>query len=176
MSRRHLLGALLAVAVTAGIAALSRVPFEAEDDGAVLRLSWRTRSERVQSCRRLSPEELAELPEHMRRTEVCEGRVLPYTLTVAVDGRTLVDDTVRGGGARGDRPIFVLRELPLAPGEHDVRVSFVRQGEAGSSAHAQATPARMEIRRRERLRAGEVLLVTYDPDLRALVTRTPPSH
>ena len=69
----------------AALAALSLVPYTAEPgDRAVVRLAWRTRGERVRACRRLTPDELARLPQHMRQEEVCERRILPYRLRVEI--------------------------------------------------------------------------------------------
>ena len=173
---RYAAGALLAAAVAAGTAALSRVPWApAGGDAALLRLSWRLRGERVERCRRVPPEELAKQPAHMRREEVCEGRVLPYVLRVSVDGRTLVDDTVHAVGARGDRPLYVFRELPLAPGAHRVSIRFDRADADSAPApdSSRAAPARLALDQAARLDAGEVLLVTYDDDRRALVPRRP---
>jgi hypothetical protein len=196
MSRllRGAAGAGLAVVSAVLLAALSQRPYTppAAAD-AMLRLSWRVPGERVQECRRLSEEERERLPAHMRRDEVCEGRLLPSVLVVEVDGRTVVHDTVRGSGARGDRPLSVFRELALPPGAHAVRVRFERAERADGDDHDDGdehedrrqhedrldpgtrrhTPARLSLDGRLEISAGEVALVTYDPDRRALVVRTP---
>ncbi|HEX6069931.1 MAG TPA: hypothetical protein VFZ18_08905, partial [Longimicrobiaceae bacterium] len=117
---------LVALLSVLGVAALTRVPYDADHaEDAILRLSWRTRGEEVRECRTLSPEELAALPVHMQRTEVCEGRVLSRHLLVRVDGRPVIDDTVRAAGARSDRPLYVYYEIPLSPGVHALHVRFV---------------------------------------------------
>jgi len=178
---RRSLGVVLAIAVTAGLAALSGVARDPTDQEAVLRLSWRARSERVQRCRALTAEEQASQPAHMRRTEECEGRVLPYRLEVELDGRRLVSETVHGGGARQDRPVYVFHELPVAPRRARLEVRFVREDQAGGAAdpvtespvRPGATPARLELTREVDLRPGEVALVTYDPDRAELVLRSP---
>ncbi len=75
MSRlRAGLGALVALLMTLAIGALSQVPYRTESaDQAWIRLSWRVSTPRIEECRTLTAEELAELPIHMRRDEVCEG-------------------------------------------------------------------------------------------------------
>lgn len=181
MSRamRALAGVLLAAAATLAVAALSRVPYESPGGRqALVRLSWRALGERVEECRPLSAAEREALPVHMRRSEVCEGRVLPYALEVELDGRRVLADTVRAAGAREDRPLYVFVELPVEPGTHRLGVRFVREGRGGDheeepGKRTGATPARLELSRTLRLRAGEVALVTYDPERQALVTRTP---
>ena len=203
MSRavRLAVGGLLAVAVTVGTAALSRVSWTPHSgDRALLRLSWRARSERVESCRQLSAEEQARQPAHMRQSEVCEGRLLPYVLRVELDGRVLVHDTVRASGAREDRPLYVFRELPVAPGPRRLAVSFTRVPARGEhdgeddddddddddehdgredddeedARSRAAAPARLALAASPTLMAREVYLVTYDEDRRVLVGRRPP--
>ena len=157
----------LAVLVTGvavfALGALSRVPYTPADAGhGVLRLSWRVRGERVQECRRLTPEELEALPLHMRRPEVCEGRIAPYRLRVAIDGSVVEDTLIRAAGAREDRPIYVLRDFPLAPGAHVVDIAFAREG----------APAGLTLETVVEIRPGRISLVTFDPDRNALVLRS----
>jgi hypothetical protein len=193
---RRTLAVLVALAVTFGIAALSRVPYAAdESDRALVRFSWRTPSAFVEECRRLSQEEIERLPVHMRREEVCEGRVLPYRLLVRIDGRTVYDELVRAAGARGDRPLYVFRELPAAPGEYLVEVLWEREGlgaaepavlqplggdglaEATEAAdppvprHRTTTPERLALTVRLHLAPGDVGLITYDLDRQLLTAR-----
>ena len=125
---RPVLGGVVAVLAALALAALSQVPYTATGGEAELRLAWRARVPRVEECRRLTPEEQAALPAHMRREEVCEGRVASYLLRVAVDGRTVRLDTVAGAGARGDRPLYVSEAIRLRPGAHDVAIAFTRLG------------------------------------------------
>lgn len=176
-------GATLALGTALGVAALSRVPYEPPGaQGSVLRLSWRVPGVRVRDCRRLSAREVAALPIHMRRTEICEGRVLPYHLRVELDGRVVLDGTIRPAGAREDRPLFVFHELPLQPGTHRLVVRFHREG--GNTMRRQppelrrpalgpagATPARLDLARTLTVDRGAVILITYDADLRELTTR-----
>lgn len=178
---RRRVGALAAFALTGAIVAASGVPYPPEPDHALLRLSWRARGEPVRECRRLSGEELAQLPIHMRRPEVCEGRILPYRLVVTIDGRTVISETILPSGARQDRPIYVYREMRLPPGRLDLSVRFVQESRSGTRAAAdgsaatssRATPARLALEAVAEMEAGSVLLVTYDPESRALVMRTP---
>lgn len=162
------LGVLLAAALLAAIGLATRWGWTAgEDAHALVRLTWKIRGERVEECREPTEEELAERPPHMRRERVCEGRVAPYALSVEIDGRTVVTDTVRGAGAREDRPIVVLREIPVAPGEHTVRIRFEALGEEDAGEDA------LSLEETVRLGSREVAVVTWDPDRRSLVARTP---
>jgi hypothetical protein len=164
--RRGLAGAV-AVAATLAIVALSRVPWAADaGDAALIRLSWRYASEYVEACRQRTAEELERRPAHMRRPEVCDGRLLPYRLEVVLNGDTVLAEWVRGRGAREDRPLAVLHELRVAPGTHELEVRWTP--EAGAERPPQVVAARLT------LAAREVALITYDVDERRLVARRAP--
>lgn len=127
-------------ATVAGLAALayaSAVPLPYHQaDSASLRLSWSARPERIEVCRTLSAEELAELAEHMRQRVSCEGVSATYTLRIDVDGHTIGESIVRGAGLRNDRPLYLLRDYPVPPGRHRFRVSLTRREKTDDDAAA----------------------------------------
>ncbi len=126
---RWVAGALVAAAMTAAIGFGSRVPYSPGDsDASILRLSWRLRGEKVETCRDRTPAELEALPVHMRTPQVCTGHLVSYLLTLRVDGEVVDTTTFLPAGAKGDRPIFVLHDEPLVPGRRKVRVDFVPVG------------------------------------------------
>lgn len=160
----------MAVAVVGlvGVAGLSRLPWTASGDtGAMLRLSWRLPALEVERCRGLTEEELERLPAHMRTPEVCEGEPVPYVLTVRIDGTTRIADTLRAAGFRSDRPVYVLREIPAAPGPHDL---FVEMSPAGPDASVGEV---LTLVTDVRLDSGQILLITYDANEGRLVVRPP---
>jgi hypothetical protein len=163
--------ALLAALVLVRISGVRYSPPTA--GSSVLRLSWRARGEPVQDCRRPSAEELARLPAHMRQEEICEGRTSPFQLIVRIDGAPALEDTVAASGARGDRPVYVYREMPVQPGHHSLEIEFRMLGRPRDDAVAVAEPFPREIRFEADFEAvsGRSLLVTYDEDARTLVTR-----
>jgi hypothetical protein len=175
---------LLAVAVAApllvALSALTRVPWTASDaDRALLRLSWRARGEEIEACRRATEAELANVPAHMRQEVVCTGaRVAPYTLRVALDGREVLAGPVAGSDVPGDRPMYLLHDLPLAPGVHRVSVRFERRGPGAArdedddsprGRHRRAIPPRLVLDTTIVAAAGDVVLVTYSAELERLV-------
>jgi hypothetical protein len=189
MSRvlRLVLAAAVAAGLAAALAALSQVPYTPEPGPeALLRLSWRARGERVETCYELSAEEQRKLPQHMRQQRNCEGTTAEYRLRVEVDRQRRMDETVQGSGEVQVRPLYVYREVALPPGEHRVKVTFERVGPAEGAeeeeeeeelesrarrAREAAVPRRLELERVVRLRPREVLLVTYDAERRELVVR-----
>jgi hypothetical protein len=160
-------GALaLVVGLAAGIGALSQAPWTAEPGReAVLRLAWRARGQRVERCRRLTPEELERLPVHMRVEEECERRVAPYRLDVVLDGGRVVAETVHSAGAREDRPLYVFRDLRLPAGPHAVGITFAPADPGAVAAVALSLDTTLV------LDAGRVVLVTHDGERRQLVVR-----
>jgi hypothetical protein len=158
-------GALIACGLLGAIAIGTRAPLTVNGaDAAALRLAWRAHGEAALHCRTPSAEELSRLPVHMRRSEICERRLPTFHLVVEVDGAGLLDELVAPAGAAGDRAAVVLRELPLAPGAHELRVGFTPE-------RGGAAPKRLE--RRFTLGPGEVALVTENAATRQLVLRVP---
>lgn len=126
---------------------LSSVPMaQGVSEGALLRLSWKAVPERIEVCRELSEEELAKLAEHMRQRVRCDGRFATYTLRVEVDERAVHEGIVRGAGLRNDRPMFLLHEIGMNPGEHRLRVVFQRREKSNgeSALHTSVSGARAD--------------------------------
>ena len=109
---------------------------------SLVRLSWTARPERVERCRRLTDDELAQRPAHMRMRMECEGGFARYLLTVRVDGNLVAGDTIRGGGVRHDRPMHVFNEIAVAPGSRHLVVELARLDSVStdSTDSAAATP------------------------------------
>jgi hypothetical protein len=187
-------GLLLAVAAAGTTAWLSQAPLRsAAVDQAMIRLAFGVRAEQLEHCRRVSAEELAKLPPHMRQSVICEGRSASYRLRAWVDEAPMVDVELTGGGLQHDRPIHALREIPVTPGTRHLRVEWRRIEQADSvaeSAPADSASGRerrdSETRARRRLAAApsemildetvlieahQVVLVTYLPAGRQLTTR-----
>lgn len=165
---RFVPGALVAVACTVVLGALSRQPIpDTGEPEAALRFSWRFRSEEVGDCRRPTEQEMEELPAHMRNPNACVGQIPDYRLLIRVNGDERFDDRVRASGARGDRPLFVYRELRLRPGTHDVQVRF--SPEDGSDAVS------LDLESELTLGTNEVLLVTRNEDTGTLEVVRPRS-
>lgn len=179
---RRLLGWTLAAALTVALAALSRAPQGmGGGDAALLRLSWSGQPERVEVCRDLSDAELRNLPQHMRQPVICEGRAVDYRLRLTVDGVALADELVTGGGLRHDRPVYLYREFPLAPGAHALVVRFERSDTTagrgastgtGRPARLDALPRALALDTTVTLPRRAVALVTYDADRQSLVVRS----
>ncbi|HEY0972817.1 MAG TPA: hypothetical protein VGE02_17745 [Gemmatimonadales bacterium] len=120
-------GAAVAAAAVLGLTVASHVPVSVyPSDDSMLRVAFSARPERVERCRTMSDEELAEIPAHMRQRVVCEGFTARYRLQVLREGRVLATADVRGGGLRHDRQLYVLRELPVPSGRAAFEIRLTR--------------------------------------------------
>lgn len=140
-------GAAAVAAAAAATAAASHATLTVHrSDASMLRVALSARPERVESCRTLSDEELAELPQHMRQRVVCDGVTARYDFQVLRDGALLARAEIRGGGLRHDRQLYVFRELPLPPGRALLEVRLTRvetdTPEPDDADHAGADEAR----------------------------------
>ena len=173
-------GIVVAAVVTAGLVWGSTAPLTVQDDAhGVIRVAWSVRPERIEECRARTAEELARLPQHMRQATVCVGQTAEYQLTVRRDGEVVVRQLVRGGGWRRDRPLYVFKEVPVSPGDSSIDVEFARTGiggapAAGSLRQADVAPAHLAYSDRVTVRAGEVVLITYAAEQRALIALRSP--
>jgi len=199
----------LALSVGGGLltALLSQAPLvDRAASEAQIRLTVSGRPERIEHCRRLSDQELAGVPAHMRQRVKCEGTTASYRLELRVDGLPTLRDSLVGGGIRHDRPIHLFREVAVSPGDHrtEVRITRVetirpdsaigtrdsetgtvvapdrarREAEEQARARREALPAVLELRTELTLDAGEVALITYDPETQrlAVLRRQPRSR
>ena len=158
--------ALCTAALTLPIAALARAPYTPPGGAeAGLRFSWRMSVSAKENCRPRTSAELAELPVHMRTPEVCTRDAARYALITRIDD--VAADTIQlvRGGVKGDRPLFVLEERTLSPGQYRVRVNLERMTDSGTEVLAALdTLLRME--------AGGVQLITLDTEARRLSARS----
>lgn len=199
----RLAGIAVAVAAAFGLRWSTVYPWRmADNDHARVRLSWSARPERVEQCRRLSDDELAKLPPHMRLRTQCEGGFARYLLTLSVDERVVSRDTLRGGGLRHDRPIHVFGEVDIAAGARHLHVEVTRLDSATSSdsepgraqdaekldtllggraareadertrRESDALPPRLVFDTTMMLQPRRVLLIGYDDQRRRLLART----
>jgi ferredoxin len=155
---RVALAAAVSALALAGLALGSGRPQGADADHAVLRLGWRLVGQVKERCRDLSPEELSRRPVHMRVPRECANEVLAYDLKTVVDGRVVVQKTVKSPGLRADRPLSVEEDVRIAPGEHEVSVTFAPHdgGRAGKV---------LSLERRIHFDRGRVVLIASENDM-----------
>jgi hypothetical protein len=154
------------------LATLSALPMPGDPPAhALLRLDWRVRGDEAGDCLRPTAEDLAKLPPHMQNPDACLGALPPYRLRLWIDGAVVLDQEVRGGGARADRPLTVYRDVTLEPGAHHIRAAFERTDPAGQTGARPAVSLQAEAD--VTMEPGRVLLVVRRQDTGLLVIRPP---
>lgn len=172
----RLAAVLVTVAGASGLVTWSARPMrlaQSSASHAVLQLDWRVRAEEAGDCLRPRPEDLASLPAHMRNPDACLGGLPPYRLQLWIDETLMIDDVIRGGGAREDRPLTVYREVPVAAGGHRIRATFVRETPSQDGRPETREPANLRVDTTATLQARRVLLVVRRQDTGALEVRPP---
>ena len=76
-------------------------------------------------CRRRSAEELAKLPQQMRRPIECPRTRLPVYVLFRIDGQAVLDAALPPSGLSGDGPSRIYRGFPVAAGQHRLEL-FLR--------------------------------------------------
>src|SRR5690349_7058547 len=85
---------------------------------ALIKLSFTHGAARASACRRLSSEELAQLPPNMRRAVECERGRLPVVVEMTLDGATLLSEALPPTGLSSDGPSRICRSFAVEPGLH----------------------------------------------------------
>ncbi len=114
-------GQALVYALAAGVVGwLSSAPAYQHHDPALalVKLALEHAGQRVQECRRYTPEELAALAPNMRRPLDCQRARVPLRLELDIDGVTRYAAGLPPTGIADDGPAQAYVRLPLAPGRH----------------------------------------------------------
>jgi hypothetical protein len=120
-SLAHYLGQAAVYALTAILVGyLSSSPSYRQfpQDQAQIKLSFRHGGSRLEDCRRLTPQEIAELPAKERRPSTCTGERLPVTVRLVLDGTILLDEVLPPTGLSGDGPAEAYRKFVVPAGPH----------------------------------------------------------
>lgn len=90
-----------------------------------IKLSFRHGGNRLEDCRKLTPEEIAKLPEKEKRPNTCSRERIPIAVKLVVDGQPLYDEVLRPTGLSGDGPAETYRKFIVPAGSHKVE-AFLR--------------------------------------------------
>jgi len=125
------------------------------EGAAMLQVSIAHAGVRLAPCRRLSAEELAVRAPNMRAPEICPRGRSPVRVTVTLDGRVLLDETLAPSGLARDGTSSLYRRLPIPAGEHRLTVRVI--DDLRRPAHAFERSATLK------LVPGRVLSVDFKP-------------
>lgn len=87
-------------------------------DQALIKLNFSHPGQRRVECRRLSPQEIAELPPNMRRSLDCSRERLPVLVELELDGKLLLRESLRPAGIAKDGASSVYQRFVIQAGPH----------------------------------------------------------
>jgi hypothetical protein len=132
-------------------------------DMAQIKLSFSHGAQRVEECRRLTPEEIAELPAAERRPNTCARERVPIRVQMRLDGEVLYDREVDPSGLSADGPARVYREFLVRPGSHHLELRLRDNREKTGFDHQASFDVDLAPRRN--------LAVDFKPDVGGFVLR-----
>jgi coenzyme F420-reducing hydrogenase delta subunit/ferredoxin len=136
------------------IALAADIPFRAfQPNEAMLQVGLRHSTQFVQQ-QKLSPQELAELPQHLQLEQVQGTGRFPLHLVIEMDGNTLLDQVYQPQGVRNDGTTFVLEKIEIEPGPHTLQVNVDDGGQ---------NEFRTVIEETIEVGPGQVIVVGSDP-------------
>lgn len=117
---RYLAQAAVYASAAAVIGILSTWPSyqQIPDDTAQIKLSFRHGAQRVESCRRLTPKEIAALPPRERRPNDCARTRALIVVRITLDGRPLYDAVLEPTGVSRDGPAETYQKFIVPVGRH----------------------------------------------------------
>ncbi len=119
---KRLLQAIAYFAFAACIAYFATSPayHYGEPGNAEIKLSVSHAADLVEPCVPLTPEQIAELAQNMRRTEACERERLPLVIELDVDGEPVISLVAEPSGLWNDGPASVYERFELPPGRYEM--------------------------------------------------------
>lgn len=124
---------LVYLLAAAGIGYLSSRPVyhQVPDGMAQIKMSLSHGAARTVECRRLTSQEIAELPPAERRPSTCARERVPIRVQLTVDGTVVYDDELAPTGLSGDGPARTYRKFLVPAGSHRItaRMRDSRQGD-----------------------------------------------
>lgn len=122
---KQLLPIAIAAALIAIIGVGSKIGYAGgQHNGPELVVSFKHAGRTGEHCRKLTDEDKAKLPPHMRTNEICERGRASVRLRVAVDGAVRLERAYVPKGLRGDGPSIAVEHVALTPGSHTITVAI----------------------------------------------------
>ena len=162
----HALLQLPAYAVFAvGIGYLSVSPGYqyAADDRATIKVSVSHATKHIKPCVLLTPQQIAELPPNMRRTESCERKRLPLIMEVDIDGDTMLRVQAEPSGLWGDGAASVYERFEVSP---EMRLITTRLRDSGRESGWDYVRSEEHM-----LHAGKYFTVTFKAETGGVIYR-----
>lgn len=136
---------------------------QAPPDKAQIKLSFAHGGQRVEDCRRLTPQEIAKLPPLERRPNTCARERIPIYVEFAIDGTLVHAETLTAGGVSGDGPARIYRKFLVPAGDHVLTARLRDSKREGGFDY--------EMRREVSLSSGRSLAVDFRTEANGFILR-----
>ena len=125
------------------------------DDQSLIKLSFTHAAQRVEECRKLTPEELAKLPPNMRAPTKCGRERAPIVVEVDIDGKPAIRHVAHPSGLSRDGASSVYRRLTVPAGSHQVAVRLKDNAAPGGFD--------FQSEKTVTLAPAQILVIDFDP-------------
>jgi hypothetical protein len=132
-------------------------------DQAIVSLTFSHAGQRIGECRRLTQEELNELPPNMRKPDECPRERLPVSVEFRADGVVLYQQELQPSGLWADGKATVYQRLQVAAGAHELFIGMTDSGRDDDFD--------FELRVVRDLSPGQNLVIDFDELQQAFVLR-----
>lgn len=124
------------------------------EDQAVVSLAFSHAGQRIGECRRLTQEELNELPPNMRKPFECPRERYPIRVELRADGAVLYRETSPPSGLWADGKATVYRRLHIGAGRHEL---YIGMNDSGGDDHFD-----YELRAIQEISPAQNLVIDFD--------------
>jgi len=87
-------------------------------DDALIKLSFSHAGAHIRECRKLTQQELEQLPPNMRRPTDCPRERLPLQIELQLDGKIIYRDALPPSGLASDGAATAYQKFPVPAGTH----------------------------------------------------------
>lgn len=127
---------------------------------AVVSLTISHAGQRVGECRRLTQEELNELPPNMRKPSECPRERHPIMVELRADGEVIYRQTALPSGFWSDGKASIYQRMRMPSGEHSL---FIGMNDSGGEQFD------FESSVHQRLSPGQNLIIDFDDQQQAFI-------
>lgn len=117
-----------------------------DPDAAMIKLSFTHVGQRKVECRKLSPEEIAQLPPNMRLTLDCPRERLPVLVELELDGKLMLRRAIKASGLSHDRTSSIYQKFVVPPGRHVVNARLRDSARTEGFDYARSTEVELKPR------------------------------
>ena len=94
------------------------------NDQSVITIAFAHAGELREPCRRLSQEELAELPPNMRKPEECPRERSPVIIELSLDGNKVYEESLAPPGLFNDGGVDIYYSKKISAGKHHIEIKM----------------------------------------------------